>query len=865
MALVSNSKYGTAVELAAGSAPSTDVGLYAKDGGGDNAHLVLQAHTASFTGDVHVTGTLYVEGTINSTNRNETNLIVEDKTITVASGSDAAATADSGIHFGGSDDSPIATFRYKNTAADGGVGSHLLSSTDIKASGEIHGTSISGSGVLDMGGAGNFAGNLRTEGTLNVDGTSTMQTVNAQALTATTISGSSNLEIAGTADIVGNLRTEGTLTSEGALDVNSTANIQGALTLQDGLSVGGNTTLGDANTDSVGVTGSFSIYNTNVGQDFLSYQADTDHAIVNGGQIFLQPYTKLQLGLAGAQIVAVAQMTASNGFLASAGLNATTMSASSNLQVGGTADFDGNVTMDNDLTVSGELSLTAVSASSNLQVGGNADVAGNIRTEGTLTSEGALDVNSTANIEGALTLQAGLTMAGALDANSSANIQGAVVLQSTLNAQGAVDFDSTLNVDGTSTMQAVNAQALTATTISGSGAFECASTGDFVGNVRTEGTLTSEGALDVNSSANIEGAVVLQSTLNAQGAVDCDSTLNVDGTSTMQAVNAQALTATTISGSSNLQIGGTADFDGAVTMDNTLAVAGNFSVGSYGLTTAGAATIASMAGNWTNAGRTVADMGTVTTMDLDGGTIDGATIATSDITVGSGKTLNVSAGTLTTSAAQKKAIIEGAGSDLDVGAYDLRAQTLTADSMTSGRVAIYGTNGVLSEDSDLTFSGDTLTATKIGAFEAAGAINFSDEEMTNVNIDSGAIDGAVIGANSAAAGTFTSVVASSTMTATEFIATSDARLKSNIQGVTNAMDVINHLQGVEYDLNETGDHSMGVLAQDLIEVAPALVKTRENGNYAVNYSGLSAFFVEAIKEQQAQIEDLKNTVKELSK
>ena len=56
--------------------------------------------------------------------------------------------------------------------------------------------------------------------------------------------------------------------------------------------------------------------------------------------------------------------------------------------------------------------------------------------------------------------------------------------------------------------------------------------------------------------------------------------------------------------------------------------------------------------NSTFASTTIADLGTVTTADIDGGTIDGATIATSDITVGTGKTLNVSAGTLTTSAAQ---------------------------------------------------------------------------------------------------------------------------------------------------------------------------------------------------------------------
>ena len=47
-------------------------------------------------------------------------------------------------------------------------------------------------------------------------------------------------------------------------------------------------------------------------------------------------------------------------------------------------------------------------------------------------------------------------------------------------------------------------------------------------------------------------------------------------------------------------------------------------------------------GNVTFSGATVADLGTVATINLDGGTIDGATIATSDITVGSGKTLTVS-------------------------------------------------------------------------------------------------------------------------------------------------------------------------------------------------------------------------------
>jgi len=89
-----------------------------------------------------------------------------------------------------------------------------------------------------------------------------------------------------------------------------------------------------------------------------------------------------------------------------------------------------------------------------------------------------------------------------------------------------------------------------------------------------------------------------------------------------------------------------------------------------------------------------------------------------------------------------------ATADIDIGAYDLRASTFTADSLTSGRVPFASTNGLLIDDSDFTFATDTLTVTKLGAYEQAGAVNFSDEAMTNVNIDSGAIDGTAIGAAS---------------------------------------------------------------------------------------------------------------------
>jgi len=96
-----------------------------------------------------------------------------------------------------------------------------------------------------------------------------------------------------------------------------------------------------------------------------------------------------------------------------------------------------------------------------------------------------------------------------------------------------------------------------------------------------------------------------------------------------------------------------------------------------------------------------------------------------------------------------------ATSNIDIGAYDFRAQTVTPDNLTSGRVVFATTNGQLTDDQDFTFATDTLTVTKLGAFEATGAINFGNQAMTNVDINSGAIDGAIIGANSAAALTCT--------------------------------------------------------------------------------------------------------------
>ena len=91
----------------------------------------------------------------------------------------------------------------------------------------------------------------------------------------------------------------------------------------------------------------------------------------------------------------------------------------------------------------------------------------------------------------------------------------------------------------------------------------------------------------------------------------------------------------------------------------------------------------------------------------------------------------------------------------------------------------------------------------------------------------------------------------------DFYMVSDKRRKHDIEKITNALDIISRLEGKTFKLNDSDVSRAGVIAQELREVLPHLVSEDENGYLAVNYQSLSGYFIEAIKEQQAEIEELK--------
>jgi len=94
---------------------------------------------------------------------------------------------------------------------------------------------------------------------------------------------------------------------------------------------------------------------------------------------------------------------------------------------------------------------------------------------------------------------------------------------------------------------------------------------------------------------------------------------------------------------------------------------------------------------------------------------------------------------------------------------------------------------------------------------------------------------------------------------------SDRRLKDNLSPIPNALDKVSKLTGYEFDWNENqsahSGHDYGVVAQEVEAVLPELVQTREDGYKAVKYDKIVSVLIEAIKEQQKQIDELKSKLK----
>jgi len=135
----------------------------------------------------------------------------------------------------------------------------------------------------------------------------------------------------------------------------------------------------------------------------------------------------------------------------------------------------------------------------------------------------------------------------------------------------------------------------------------------------------------------------------------------------------------------------------------------------------------------------------------------------------------------------------------------------------------------------------TISATQWGYL---GGMN--QDVTTSSNVTFGNVNGAT--------GTFTGDVIA--------YASSDERLKDNIQVISEPLQKISELRGVKWEWNDNADAiqkqlpTVGVIAQDVEKVLPELVHTKSDGYKAVDYPKLVALLIECVKEQQKEIDGL---------
>ena len=165
-----------------------------------------------------------------------------------------------------------------------------------------------------------------------------------------------------------------------------------------------------------------------------------------------------------------------------------------------------------------------------------------------------------------------------------------------------------------------------------------------------------------------------------------------------------------------------------------------------------------------------------------------------------------------------------------------------------------------------TFTLGTIGRTFLGATNIGNAAG-SQRKLLGVDNDDNVQMGS-LGIGTAASGTAGEIRATDNITG---YYSSDSRLKENITNIPNALDRVSKLKGVRFDwceeyIKERGGedgyfikkHDTGLIAQDVLQVLPEVVREKKDGYLGVQYDKLVGLLVEAIKELRKEVNELKS-------
>jgi hypothetical protein len=202
------------------------------------------------------------------------------------------------------------------------------------------------------------------------------------------------------------------------------------------------------------------------------------------------------------------------------------------------------------------------------------------------------------------------------------------------------------------------------------------------------------------------------------------------------------------------------------------------------------------------------------------------------LTVGTGKATTLN-GTLAVGTSDTPRATTLNGDTTITGNTTLATVTVAADAQFDKAVTITG---------NLTGNGTTLLSGNV-------TLGSSSDGKKTITIEGDVTSSGTMQVEGAA--TFADNV-----TGISFIANSDRTLKANIKPIDaeKALAAVTAMQPCQYEFKKNpGDARCGVIAQDLQQVVPALVKTTAAGTLAVDYNDMNAYLIGAIQALRTQM------------
>lgn len=200
----------------------------------------------------------------------------------------------------------------------------------------------------------------------------------------------------------------------------------------------------------------------------------------------------------------------------------------------------------------------------------------------------------------------------------------------------------------------------------------------------------------------------------------------------------------------------------------------------------------------------------------------------------------------------------------------------TSGGFVTGKVYTAGSGITLSNDEfSISQNGITSNELNVNSTGAAGEALLSDGDGSfswgaagaTINDDSVTDSSFYPTLADSTNGSFTEATISSTklyfnpstgtLNSTVFNSLSDKRTKENIKTIDTALDKTINLRGVSFTFKDTKSKSIGVIAQEIEEIMPEVVTTGPEGYKSVSYGNIVGLLIEAIKEQQTQINEIK--------